>query len=293
MLIRRPYALRSESANRHFEGIEDGELDFAAFCTNLAGEILIAHDNVADEEIKFCFPYIHDLISATMVMSNLLTRHPSLKQQYENVLRRAVMSLNTYCYKVWVSGKLMRTVSDLDALVRTVLTDGATHAQRHRLQRMYQGDNATATPEEQDSPQSSEPMDEDSEYLGPRSVFSGGVAGSDELRDDQSISLHSMSDQPRFRVSAMADFDFESMIMGTGGVPVTYPPDDGRRIAMMFGQANAASGSHLQGGVFPPGRMTDDTAIYRPLIPHPNGAAIQSSMPPGGMNPYSTADGGF
>lgn len=243
-----------------------------------------------DDEIKFCFPYIHYLISATMVLSNLLSQHPNLKQHYDDVLRRAVTSLNTYCYKVWVSGKLMRTVSNIDSLVRTVLADDSKHTQQQRSQRMEHSDNNTEIIEESEWHRSSDAMDGELE-LAPRPDYSHTTARSDGLREDQSLSLNSIPSHSRFPVSAMADFDFEAMIMGSGGVPVTYPPDPGRRMVMMYGAVNP-DGSNIGTGVFPPERINGDTAMYRPLVPQSN-YAVQSTMPQGGIDPYSTPDGRF
>lgn len=285
LLIRRPYIPKAESAHHD-------ELEFAASCLSLAGNILIAHDSVKDEEIKYCFPYIHYLISATMVMANLLSRHPNLKQQYYDILRRTMTSLNTYCYKVWVSGKLMRTVSELSLQVRTVLEDNAKDTERYRTRLGDQDDDGTGVTDESEWHQSSDAMEEDIEQLAPRSGFLGDIAGSVEPQDGQSIPPSSLPAHHRFPVSVMADFDFESVIMGSGSLPVTYPPDNGRAATMVYDQANP-DGSNPHFGVFSGGQMTAaDATIYRPLIPHPS-FATQAGMPQGLMDPYSTGNSGF
>lgn len=274
--------------NQHYESTEGNKLGFAASSIEIAGDILTAHDKVTDDEIKYSFPYIYYLVSATMVMSELLSRHPSLQRQCDpDLLRRAVASLRTYCYKVWVSGKLMRTVSELDSLVRTVFTDDTRHAQPGRSQRNDQDDREPQSSEKIEWQHSSDAMQDEPEHLSRRTMFPGGVAGSDELHADQPMSLHDLSEHPRFPVSAMADFDFKSMIIGNGGGPVPYTPDNGRRMVMMYGQASA-DGS----GVFPSGHMTGDGALYRPHISQPN-FSMRSTMPPGTINPNNTTDGGF
>lgn len=185
----------------------------------------------------------------------------------------------------------MRTVSDLDSLVQTVLTDDTRHTKQHYSQRMDRDDSEPGPGDKNEWHRSSDAMQDEPEHLAPRPVFPGGIAGNNELREDQSMSLHDLSSHPRFSIAAMADFDFKSMTMGSGDVPVTYPPDNGRRMVMMYGQADT-DGSSVQGGVFSPDQMTEDGGIYRPLIPQPP-FSMQSTMPPGAIDPYSTEDGGF
>lgn len=292
LLIRRSYVTKVECRDGFGEGVEEDELEFAASCAGLAGNILVAHDNVTDDEIKYCFPYIHYLISATMVTSHLLSRHPSLKPRYDDILCRAMASLRMYCYKVWVSGKLMRTVSNLDAFVRAVLTDDGRQAKRQRSQRMEQSDSDTEPVDGSEWHHHSDAMEEEPEDLATRPAFVGQVAGNDDLRgEQQSMSLDSLSGHPRFPDSAMADFDFESIIMGSGNVPTTYSPDSATHMGVMYSQAHTGRSS-IQGNVFPHGRMAGVASMYRPLIPQPN-FVIQPTMPPETIDPYSTAGGGF
>lgn len=185
----------------------------------------------------------------------------------------------------------MRTVSDLDSLIRAVLMDDGRRPKRHRSQRMELGDSDTEPVERSEWHHHPDPMEEKSEHLAPRPAFPGEVAGNDGLRNEQPMSLENLSGHPIFPDSAMADFDFESMIMGSGGVPVTDPPDNGRRMVMMYSQAHAERSS-IQGDIFPHGRMAGVASIYRPLIPQPN-FVIQPTMPPETIDPYSTAGGGF
>jgi hypothetical protein len=61
---------------------------------------------------------MHPLTSATMILYGIVFRNSTLRAEHQKTLLSAVRSLRFYCQKTWVSGKMIRTVSQLNAIVQ-------------------------------------------------------------------------------------------------------------------------------------------------------------------------------
>lgn len=87
-------------------------------CIALAMSILKSHEAINNKKFAYCFTVSHYLISTTMVMIGLVSKHTTLKNKYSGVILQSAQSLNIYCHSNWVSGKMMRWVSKLYNLAR-------------------------------------------------------------------------------------------------------------------------------------------------------------------------------
>ncbi|KPM37966.1 hypothetical protein AK830_g8612 [Neonectria ditissima] len=118
LLIRRPFLLHSRTLNP----TEDDE---ATACASLATGILSAHQNIKDNGLKYGFALSHYVTSCTMVMLGLVSKEPGFNRRYGDLVLAATHSLNVYCRKSWVSGKMTRLVSRLTQLVQRTLANNA------------------------------------------------------------------------------------------------------------------------------------------------------------------------
>lgn len=57
-----------------------------------------------------------------MVMMGLMATEPILKNRHGSLVLDAARSLNLYCHRIWVSGKMMRWVSKLNLLVQRLIS---------------------------------------------------------------------------------------------------------------------------------------------------------------------------
>lgn len=182
------------------------ELKLISSCAELAGDILLAHDNVTDPVIKYSYSGIHHVISAAMIMTSLLTRRPSLKTRYGPLLLRAIQHTNIFCYKAWVSGKMMRTVSKLSVIVRSLVSDvPRTDADDQRLK----GDRSGA-----------EAAHREQSIARPKTIAIDH--GLQSTWHYERVEPPQMTGYVGFPVSSMADFEFESDMMSGGHMSEAY-----------------------------------------------------------------------
>lgn len=125
LLIRRPFRQEGKAATG---AVEDDELESLTVCASLASSMVDAHQGVREDALRHCFPLCHYITSATMVMSGLVVREPALRRRYSDQMLAAARSLSTYCHTIWVSGKMMRWVSRLGAVVRGIHASGSPPA---------------------------------------------------------------------------------------------------------------------------------------------------------------------
>ncbi|KAF4979783.1 hypothetical protein FZEAL_4087 [Fusarium zealandicum] len=118
LLIRRPLLPSSKSVD--LTGEDDIESSMQCAC--LAAKILTAHQSIKDDIIKYSFALSHYVTSSAMIMIGLISREPSSKRTYGALALAATQSLNIYCHKIWVSGKMIRCVSRLSRLVQRTLS---------------------------------------------------------------------------------------------------------------------------------------------------------------------------
>ncbi|KAM5344309.1 hypothetical protein ACJ41O_012846 [Fusarium nematophilum] len=227
LLMRRPF---SPSA-KPFGRAEDDELESVTVCASLAANMLSAHEGIQDHGLKYCFPFSHYLTSATMVMIGLATREPSLKRRYRGITLEATRSLNMYCHSIWVSGKMMRWVSRLTALVKRVFGDSTpTNGLQPRDQlrgpdqdRTDDMQQLTPPSESQDLSQIREPGIPLVDPLAPKNDATTMPGLTSKLDEAPDIWMMDPSQAPVVPDWALSDFNFESIINDDGSGPKLSP----------------------------------------------------------------------
>lgn len=64
---------------------------------------------------------MHYLTNATMIMFGIVNKNSVLKPIYHQCIVSAVRTLMIFCRKTWVSGKMIRTISTLNQMIRSTL----------------------------------------------------------------------------------------------------------------------------------------------------------------------------
>lgn len=225
-------------------------------CSSLAASVLKAHNCIREDGLKYCFPFSHYLTSATMVMLGLVATEPTLKKRYGDLILETTRSLNVYCHRIWVSGKMMRWVSRLNLLVQRQLSDHLAddrprHAQNAMENPGFAGDAGDGQLRSQSDTQdpSRTPYPQSRDCLGNQTGHgvNGAVTGEQQVqttltpeeddhhRTSMTPNQHSgqlgkngstlwavgsgHQSQPDLPGWAMSDFGFESLINGTSLVP--------------------------------------------------------------------------
>ncbi|KAH7139957.1 fungal-specific transcription factor domain-containing protein [Dactylonectria estremocensis] len=136
LLIRRPFLLHSRASHPN----EDDGCEEATACASLATGILSTHQNLKDIGLKHSFALSHYVTSCTMVMLGLVSRVPGFKRRYGDLVLASTQSLNVYCRRNWVSGKMKRLVSRLSQLVqRNLVISSLDSPARQSPARMRRG----------------------------------------------------------------------------------------------------------------------------------------------------------
>ncbi|MCJ1360184.1 MAG: hypothetical protein MMC33_010187 [Icmadophila ericetorum] len=91
-----------------------------AVCCELASTVAALFDAIPNQYPKVSFPFINYLTNATMIMFSIVNKNSDLKQAYQHAVISAVRTLMVACRKTWVSGRLIRTISTLDKLTRSM-----------------------------------------------------------------------------------------------------------------------------------------------------------------------------
>ncbi|KAH7129136.1 fungal-specific transcription factor domain-containing protein [Dactylonectria macrodidyma] len=151
LLIKRPFLLHSRAVHR----TEDDVCEEATACASLATGILSTYQNLKDHGLKHSFALSHYVTSCTMVMLGLVSRMPGFKRRYGDLVLASTQSLNMYCRRNWVSGKMIRLVSRLSQIVQRnlVMNPSDSHARQSpaRLRRdLGVGDQLTPHTEDRD-----------------------------------------------------------------------------------------------------------------------------------------------
>ncbi|RNJ60324.1 hypothetical protein D7B24_008706 [Verticillium nonalfalfae] len=218
LLMRRPFS----SHVRRFDRAEDDEVECATVCASLAARILNVHESIQDDTLKYCFPFSHYLTSSTMIMMGLFTREPSLKRRHRATVLAATRSLNTYCHRIWVSGKMMRWVQKLTSLVQRTFKEGGTDRESSQrrdsvsLNQEVRGDDMQQlTPHSDQAIESENGIPADFQQT---RLLSGLQAGKQALGGSPSWSFGTDGQGPNLPDWAMSDFNFETIIAGEGSV---------------------------------------------------------------------------
>ncbi|CRK15719.1 hypothetical protein BN1723_010769 [Verticillium longisporum] len=226
LLMRRPFS----SHLRRFDRAEDDEVECATVCASLAARILNVHESIQDDTLKYCFPFSHYLTSSTMIMMGLFTREPSLKRRHRATVLAATRSLNTYCHRIWVSGKMMRWVQKLTSLVQRTFKEGRTDRESSQrrdsvsLNQEARGDDMQQlTPHSDQAIESENGISADFQQT---RVLGGLPAGKQGLGGSPSWSFGTDGQGPNLPDWAMSDFNFETIIAGEGTVQRALQPGD-------------------------------------------------------------------
>lgn len=89
-----------------------------SLCAQLASACIGVVDNIPAEYPKYSFTFAHYVISASMILLSIVVKDPKFKDNYRDSIITAARILSVYCRKTWVSGKMIRTVSELNRLAR-------------------------------------------------------------------------------------------------------------------------------------------------------------------------------
>ncbi|KAH6687121.1 fungal-specific transcription factor domain-containing protein [Verticillium dahliae] len=226
LLMRRPFS----SHLRRFDRAEDDEVECATVCASLAARILNVHESIQDDTLKYCFPFSHYLTSSTMIMMGLFTREPSLKRRHRATVLAATRSLNTYCHRIWVSGKMMRWVQKLTSLVQRTFKEGRTDRESSQrrdsvsLNQEVRGDDMQQlTPHSDQAIESENGISADFQQT---RLLGGLPAGKQGLGGSPSWSFGTDGQGPNLPDWAMSDFNFETIIAGEGTVQRALQPGD-------------------------------------------------------------------
>lgn len=80
---------------------------------------------------------MHPITSATMILYSLTLQNPTLRALHGRTLLSAMSSLLTYCQTIWVSGKMIRTVSRLNNMIQSTFGSAVAmnmESELHRAQ---------------------------------------------------------------------------------------------------------------------------------------------------------------
>ncbi|QMW31765.1 fungal-specific transcription factor domain-containing protein [Aspergillus flavus] len=142
LLIRKPILQQRASPQESIADILETEVT----CIRIACNIIQEFKQIPQYTAS-AFPFLHPLVGATVVTLGLIIREPSFKATYGNITLHAAISLENYCRKTWVSGKMIRTIRRLNQITSSVLSSSRTRASsRSALQsssRNYSGDTQT------------------------------------------------------------------------------------------------------------------------------------------------------
>ncbi|KAH6688490.1 fungal-specific transcription factor domain-containing protein [Plectosphaerella plurivora] len=213
LLVRRPFS----QVTPPMSGGEDDDFESVTVCAGLADSILSAHDNIQDDELKYSFPFSHYLTSASMVMISLVTREPKLKRRHRYTIMAATRSLNIYCHRIWVSGKMMRWVSKLTSLVQRTLGEEdpprqfSVSGQESGLQQQQQQ-------QQQLTPRSDQGVNTGGTSYPQQSMATPGFkAGQVDLDGSAPWMMASDMQPAELPEWVMSDFNFETIIAGESG----------------------------------------------------------------------------
>ncbi|PYH89036.1 hypothetical protein BO71DRAFT_390441 [Aspergillus ellipticus CBS 707.79] len=95
-------------------------------CMQIANNIIEEFAQIPADKALFTFPFIHYLISAVMISLGLIMKTPTLKAKYGKPILYAVRSLESYCHKTWLSGKMIRVISRLKEMTSYLMDDKAS-----------------------------------------------------------------------------------------------------------------------------------------------------------------------
>ncbi|KAL4889514.1 fungal-specific transcription factor domain-containing protein [Aspergillus ambiguus] len=107
-------------------------LENEIICIQTGCQIIHEFQQVADEGTVSAYPFIHSLVGATVVSLGLIVKEPSFKNDYGDMTLHAAISLERYCHRTWVSGRMLRTICRLNQIASRVLSSNGTLAVRGR-----------------------------------------------------------------------------------------------------------------------------------------------------------------
>lgn len=120
-------------------GVENELISF-----QIARELIKECLEIPLEQVVFTYPFLHYLISATIVFIALIIKEPTYKDRYGDVTLHVIEVLEAYCHRTWVSGKLIRTVLKLSQITSRVLA-GSNRAYEKHASYLFASENYALT----------------------------------------------------------------------------------------------------------------------------------------------------
>ncbi|KAG2416670.1 hypothetical protein HFD88_007886 [Aspergillus terreus] len=96
-------------------------LDNEITCIQTACQIIREFKQVADENTISAYPFLHSLVAATLVSLGIIIKEPSFRDDYGEITLHAAKSLERYCHRTWVSGRMLRAICRLNQIASRVL----------------------------------------------------------------------------------------------------------------------------------------------------------------------------
>lgn len=94
------------------------------YCAQCAASIIHIFDKIPKASPRYTFAFMNPILSSTMILYSLTLQHPALRALHGITIMSAMSSLITYCQTIWVSGKMIRTVSRLNNMVLGTFSGG-------------------------------------------------------------------------------------------------------------------------------------------------------------------------
>lgn len=85
---------------------------------------------MADENTISAYPFLHSLVAATLVSLGIIIKEPSFRDDYGEITLHAAKSLERYCHRTWVSGRMLREICRLNQIASRVLCSNESPAIR-------------------------------------------------------------------------------------------------------------------------------------------------------------------
>ncbi|KAF9892485.1 hypothetical protein FE257_001594 [Aspergillus nanangensis] len=120
LLIRKPILQQKALSSETKLAMLDNEIN----CIQIACQIIEEFKQVAEENTPSAYPFLHSLVGATVVSLGLILKQPSFKGPYGSITFHAASSLERFCHRTWVSGRMLRTIWRLKQMASRALCGG-------------------------------------------------------------------------------------------------------------------------------------------------------------------------
>lgn len=112
---------------------EEKDIIYQAECARMASEIVEDYIRIPPRFARYTFPMVHHLTSATMILFSIVMKTPALADVCRAPALAGVEALVEDSSKTWLSGKMTRTIEQLDGMVRCGLLNSVNRTAGTRL----------------------------------------------------------------------------------------------------------------------------------------------------------------